>query len=153
MQPTSIPTKAQTKSGGTSPTAFCGNVVDKIFRLDLAYEVGDEDKFSWELKEFDVANESFNIPIVSREKDNEVLARVCISPGTYEFIIYDDEGNTVDYVGRFGGQVIFSSDPNADWSEQRHIFCYGECASTSPSSSPSSSPSMLPSLTPLASVS
>lgn len=76
--------------------------------------------------------------------------RVCVPPGTYEVVITDNSKtgmNGGSYYGYFKGGLIFSSDAaGANWEEQRHIFCYGECASTSPSVSPSKKPTLRPSL-------
>jgi hypothetical protein len=67
--------------------------------------------------------------------------RICVPPGTYEVVISNSAGTGMgvggSYAGFFGGNSIFASDPtDVNWGERRHIFCYGECASTSPSLSP-----------------
>ena len=57
-----------------------------------------------------------------------------------------DGGSYVGYL--FSNEIFTSDSTDVSWEEQRHIFCYGECASTSPSLSPSLHISESPSIQP-----
>ena len=140
--PTNPPTPNPTNPPvGTSQT-FCDNNDEKIFRLDIEWEAGDKDQISWELREFKVDTETFGTFKSSKDEGLQARTRICVAPGTYEFTINDSSGNGMGngkYSALFKGAEVFASDPaDGTWSQQTHIFCFGECASTSPSASVSS---------------
>jgi len=142
--PTPIPTNPPTPNPSNPPVGtsqnFCGNDVEKIFRLDIEWDVGDEDQISWELRKFNVETETFDS--FKSMESLQTRTRICVAPGTYEFTINDSSGNGMGngkYSATFKGAEVFASDPTeGSWSQQTHIFCFGECASTSPSASVSS---------------
>jgi len=136
---------------GSSNTTCNVEEQEKIFRLNLNYAPEIVSQLDWKLNKFNIQTETFD----EYESSGDTVRpqqRVCIPPGTYEVVISDKSKtgmNGGSYAGYFKGAQIFSSDAtNVNWGEQRHIFCYGECASTSPSISPSSSPSVSPSKKP-----
>ena len=141
-----------------SSSTICDATADekiKIFKLEL--DVPDPNvtsQLSWKVNKFDIASETF-VEYKASEGTVQQTQRICVSPGTYEFVITSSDmkgmGVGGSYTGTlFGDQIFNRSD--GEWEEQRHIFCYGECASTSPSLSPplfpTESPSTLPSMSP-----
>jgi len=152
-RPTPVPTEAPIRSG--TGTTFCNaTAAERIFRLELTYE--DASRTSWKLNEFDITSETF-VDFEDSGDSVQRTQRICVPPGTYEIIISDSSATGMgggSYAGfLFGNELVFESDSDGEnWGEKRHIFCYGECASTSPSLSPSSPltelPSTLPSVSP-----
>ena len=134
---------------GSSATVCNTAAAEKIFRLALDYDDDVASKISWKVNQFDITSETF-VDFEDSGDSVQRTQRICVPPGTYEIIITDSSATGMgggSYAGfLFGNELVFESDPNdVNWGEKRHIFCYGECASTSPSFSPSKSPSFSPS--------
>lgn len=137
---------------GSSDTICIVEDNEKIFKLDLNYSPPEiATQLNWKVNKFNIETETFD-GYKSSGDSVRPQQRVCVPPGTYEVVISDNSKtgmNGGSYYGYFRGSLIFSSDgAGVNWGERRHIFCYGECASTSPSLSPSSSLTELPSISP-----
>ncbi len=137
---------------GSSETICNVEDEEKIFKLNLEYPPEIATQLNWKVNKFNVETETFD-DYKSSGDSVRPEQRVCVPPGTYEVVISDNSNTGMSggsYLGYFRGGLIFSSDAaGVNWGEQRHIFCYGECASTTPSMSPSKKPTLRPSPTEL----
>mmetsp|Transcript_13230 Transcript_13230/g.21722 ORF Transcript_13230/g.21722 Transcript_13230/m.21722 type:complete len:1098 (+) Transcript_13230:237-3530(+) len=158
-RPTRNPTASPTPIPASPPIGSSSTICntenkEKIFKLELIYAAEIANQISWQLNSFDIDSETF-VEYKTSGDSVRKTQRICIRPGTYEIVISDSGGTGMgggNYTGFFRGGLAFASDANnVNWGEQRHIFCYGECASTTPSLSPSSALSELPSTVPSAS--